>query len=63
MRDHHRWPPRLLDDLGHGVGLARAGHPQQHLVLFRVEDAAHELLDGASLVALGLVVALQFEIH
>jgi len=63
MRQHHRRAPRLLDDLGHGVGLARAGHPQQHLVLLRIKDAASKLLDGVSLVALGFVVAVKFEVH
>ena len=52
-----------LDDLGHGEGLARAGHPQQHLVLFTVRQAAAERLDGRALVALRLVIAVQFEIH
>ena len=31
-RENERWPLRLLDDMRHGEGLARAGDAEQHLV-------------------------------
>ena len=34
VRHHQRGPLLLLDDVGHGEGLARAGHAHEHLVLF-----------------------------
>src|SRR3989338_3957130 len=40
----------LLDDLGHGVGLAGAGDAEQHLVLFGVAETAPQGLDGLGLV-------------
>ncbi len=57
MRHHHRGPVGLLDHLGHGVGLARAGDSEQNLVLLAVENAANQGFDGSSLVAARLVVA------
>jgi hypothetical protein len=51
----------LLDDLGHGEGLARAGDAQQHLVLVAVLQAFHELGDRRRLVAGGAVLADQLE--
>lgn len=55
--------PGLLDDLGHGERLARAGHAEQHLVLFAVADAAHEFFNGRALVATGLVIHREMEAH
>ena len=58
-----RRPVHLLDDLGHGERLARAGDAEQHLVLVAVVDAAGERLDGASLIALRFVRADEAEFH
>jgi hypothetical protein len=33
-RKDQGWPLGLLDNLGHGKGLARAGHTQEHLIAF-----------------------------
>ncbi len=52
-----------LDHLGGGEGLARSGDAEQDLMLLAIEDAAGEGLDGLRLVALGLVVAYQLEVH
>ncbi len=48
---------RLLDDLGHGEGLARAGDPEQGLVLLAGGQPGDEFLDRAALVAAGTVIA------
>ena len=47
----------LLDHLGHGERLARAGDAEEYLVAVAVVDAADELGDGFGLVAAGFVVA------
>ena len=49
----------LFDHLGHGVGLARAGGPQQHLVALARHDARAQFPDGRRLVAGGL----EFGVH
>jgi hypothetical protein len=46
----------LLDHLGHGEGLARAGDAEQHLMAVAVGDAPDELGDGFRLVAARFVV-------
>ena len=43
----------LGDDLGHDVGLARAGGAEEGLALHPIADAGDELADGAGLVAGG----------
>src|SRR6185312_4428112 len=60
---HQRWAIELLNYLGHGVGLARAGHAKKHLVLLSRVDAAIQFVDGATLIAFGLVIARDPEIH
>ncbi len=52
-----------FDHFGGGEGLARSGNAEQDLMLLAVEDAAGEGFDGLRLVALGLVVAYQLEVH
>ena len=52
-----------FDHLGHGVGFAGSRHAQQNLVLFAIENAAGEALDGSALVALGLVGTGKLEVH
>ena len=63
MREDERRPIRLLDDLGHGEGLARAGDAKQHLVLLARAETFHQLLDSAGLVAARLVAGHQLKIH
>ena len=57
MGHHKRGAVQLLDDLGHGVGLAGAGDAQQNLVLLAVENTANQGLDGSGLISARLVVA------
>ncbi len=52
---------RLLDDLGHGVGLAGAGGAEQDLVALAGRDALGQLGDGGGLVAGGLELGLHDE--
>ena len=56
MSHHQRGTVHRLDDLGHGVGLARAGDPEQNLMLLAVVDAAQQGLDGTALIALRFVI-------
>ena len=51
------------DDIGHGEGLARAGHSEQCLRLGAVVYPLRQLVDGLRLVARGLVLRIEFEIH
>ncbi len=53
----------LLDDLGHGEGLAGAGDAEEDLVLFAGAEALHQLVDGAGLVAAGLVGGDELKVH
>ena len=52
---HQRGPLHLLDDLGHGKGLAGSGNAQQHLLLQPVLDALRQRGNGLGLVAGGLI--------
>jgi len=52
-----------LDHFGGGEGFARSRNAEQDLMLLAIEDAAGKGLDRLRLVALGLVVAYQFEVH
>ena len=63
VSQHQRWTPDILNHLGHGVGFARACDAQQHLVLFAGIDTASQFINRASLVASGLIVAYEFEVH
>ena len=63
VRQNQRRPVDLLDELGHGEGLAGAGDAQQHLVLLALAQPARELLDGRSLIALRLVIAVNLQFH
>ena len=63
VRQDQRRPVRLLDHLGHGEGLARAGHAQQHLVLLAGAEPFHQLLNGAGLIAARLVAGHQLKVH
>jgi hypothetical protein len=61
MSEDKRGTTNLLDHLGHGVGFAGAGYAQQHLVLLAASDPFHQSVDGLLLVALGAVIADEFE--
>ena len=54
---------QMLDDMGHGEGLARAGDAQQDLVALLALEPGDELDDGLGLVARGLVVGDDLEGH
>ena len=54
---------QMLDDMGHGEGLARAGNAQQDLVALLALEPRDELDDGLGLVAGGLVVGDDLEGH
>ncbi len=41
----------LLDDLGHGEGFTRSGHPQQNLIMLALGYAFQQVGDGARLIA------------
>ena len=56
-------PVGLLDDLGHGEGFAGAGDAEQDLVLFAGAEALHQFVDGAGLVAAGLVAGDELKVH
>ena len=60
---NQRRAPGLLDQLGHGVGLAGAGDAEQHLVFFAVQQAAEELIDGGGLIAARAVIDAQMKGH
>ena len=51
VRHDQRGPLHLLDHVGHGEGLARAGHPHQHLLFAVFGQAADQGLHGLGLVA------------
>ena len=53
----------VLDDVGYGEGLSRAGYPQQGLGRKAAFDPLGELADGFRLVAGRTVVAGEFELH
>ena len=59
--EHQRRPLGLLDDVGHGEGLARAGHAHQRLLGQAVADALDQLCDGLGLVARHFVRADDLE--
>ena len=56
MRQHHSGALRALDHLRHGVGFARTGHPQQHLILLMRRQPRHQLIDRLRLIALRRII-------
>ncbi len=54
MRDNERRPVQLLDDIGHGEGLAGASDAEQGLALEALIQAFDEFGDGLRLIAGGL---------
>ncbi len=63
MRQNQRRPVRLLNDLGHGEGLARPGHPQQHLVPFPRRQPLQQLRNRPRLIPPRLVRRHQLKVH
>jgi hypothetical protein len=63
VRQDKRRPADLLDDLGHGEGLARARHAQQYLMLVAVVNASCQLLDSGFLIAARAIVHHQMKRH
>jgi hypothetical protein len=57
------WTAGLFDQLGHGVGFARAGDAEQGLMLFAVQEAAEELIDSGCLIAARAVIDAQMKGH
>ena len=60
---HQRGALHLLDDLGHGVGLAGAGDALEHLFPQAQLHALGQLFDGLRLVARGGVFGMDFELR
>jgi hypothetical protein len=58
VRQNERRTVELLDDFGHGEGLAGACDAQQHLVLLALEEPARELRKRCYLIALRLIFRL-----
>src|SRR5208337_2046552 len=63
VRENERRAVQLFNDLGHGISLARASNPEQHLVLFTIVQSAGERFDRLTLVSLRFVSTDEPEIH
>ena len=63
MCQNQRGAPGLLDQLGHGEGLARPGHAEEDLMLLTGFNTAIELVNRDRLVAARLIIAVQLEFH
>ena len=61
--EHERRPLDALDDLGHRVRLAGAGHAEQHLLVDAVFQPLHERVDRLGLVARRLIGRNDFKIR
>jgi hypothetical protein len=60
-RDDQGGPLDAGDDMRHGEGLARAGHPEEDLMGKTVLDAAGKRIDGMGLVTAGLQFGHEFK--
>jgi len=56
-----RRPLQLVDDLGHGEGLARPGYAEQHLIALILAHPLDQLPDRIGLVTSGFEIADQLE--
>ena len=56
-RQHQGGPLQFLDHLGHGEGLARSGHAQQHLRAFAFAQGPHQFGDSLGLIARRFIFA------
>ncbi len=63
MGENKRRPVGVLNDLGHGKGLAGPGDAEQDLVLFPGRKAFNEFFNGARLIAAWLVGGDQLKVH
>ena len=63
MRNYERWFLEALDDIGHGERLARAGDAQERLELGAGSEIRDELFDRFGLVAGGLILTFEAELH
>ena len=54
-------PLQFFNHLGHREGLARSGHPEQHLIALLVAHPGDQLLDRSRLIASRLKIADQLE--
>ena len=63
VREDESGALQLLDDLGHGEGLAGAGDAEEDLILFAGVDSGDELGDGSGLIALRFVLGGELEVH
>jgi len=61
VRHDQRGPLHVLDHVGHGECLARAGHAHQHLVLLAGAQSFGQGLDGLGLIAGGFEGTDQLE--
>ena len=60
-RQHQRRPLNLLNNVGHGEGLAAARDPQQRLIGFATLKAIDNRPDRLRLIASGLKIALKLK--
>ena len=60
--NNQRWAFDRSDDVRHGKGLARACHPQEHLVRPVLQAPVNQLPDRLGLIALWLIVADELKI-
>ena len=63
MGQHQGGALHLLNDLGHGIGLAGTGDAQQDLLIQPCLHARRQLFDGLRLVPGGLVLGMYLEIR
>ncbi len=63
MGEDEGWPVEVLNHLGHGEGLARAGYAEQDLVLVTRGNAGDDLFDGPALIAARLIVTDELKVH
>src|SRR5690606_25204754 len=62
-RDDQGRPLQLLDDVGDGEGLAAAGDAEQRLEAVAAIEPVTQRRDRGRLIALGLKVASELELH
>ncbi len=63
VREDESGPVAGFDQLGHRKCFAGTGDAEQYLVLVAGFDAARELFDSRGLIATGLIIAAQLEVH
>ena len=61
--EDERWALELLDHMGHGEGLARAGNAQQYLGVLPRPRLRHKLFNGLRLVASRSKIRKELEGH